>query len=123
MVWLGWLACSTGTPPECDSTPLTEISVTVTAQEDSQPVEGATVELEGEPCVEEGGGLYLCSTGDYGSLNLAVLGGMEYASHAEFIEVREPGCEGSSMTVDIALLPAMACLDDEVAQHLLSSVL
>jgi hypothetical protein len=105
-VWVAGSGCSGEEP--CLAVGDARIEVTVTSQETGEPVEGALVELDGEPCADEGGGLYTCIASTSGTHSVLVLGGIEYAGYAEMVEVPELGCDEVVIELDISVLPAMA---------------
>ncbi|MEQ1569143.1 MAG: hypothetical protein ABMA64_26140 [Myxococcota bacterium] len=105
MLFTLWLAC-TSDETTCKAD-LARIEVHVTAQETGEPIEGATVELDGEPCVEEGGGTYVCDTGVPGAHQVFAYAPTEYAAQTVPFELPEYSCS-IERTVDVVLLPAMA---------------
>jgi hypothetical protein len=77
------------------------------AQETGDPIEGATVELDDQPCDERGGGTYVCHTGP-GNHSLFVDAAIAYAAQTVTVEVPEYSCATDDVTVEVVLLPAMA---------------
>lgn len=92
--------------PTCKAS-LAEVHVLVTSQETGAPVEGATVELDGDACTEDGAGSYTCQTGE-GPHDLLVSAGIEYAIQAKKFEVPPYACETDPIELEVSLLPSMA---------------
>ena len=105
MLLLALLGCADESTCKAD---LARIVVNVTAQETGEPVEGAQVELDGEPCGEEGGGTYVCEPTIPGEHQVFVYAPIEYAAQTVPVEVPEYSCTTDDVIVDVVLLPAMA---------------
>lgn len=93
----GFLLCVEALPP---------IAVTVT-DPDGLAIEGASVEWDGTPCAEAGGGLYNCTAPVGGQNQLTVIA-TNMRAHSEFVTLPEPACNPAPFAIDVILQPGIA---------------
>jgi protocatechuate 3,4-dioxygenase beta subunit len=73
------------------------------ADQEGNPVEGATVELDDLPCTDDGGGAYSC-VAPPGTYVAAVLKTPDFNPYAETIVIEEGACD---LSLDVVLPPPL----------------
>ncbi len=99
------VACGGEGDTNCDAPADMDVLVTVTDSLGA-PVTGAPVDLDGEPCTDNGDGTYDCVAHPDGNGQLSIVDG-RYNAFSEFLPLPSFECENDPFATTAMLMPPM----------------